>query len=275
MPGGGDPWQAGALPRDDRALPAAADHRADGGAERRGAAGWTAAGSTSPSGTASAAWRSRPATRSSCAPSPASRSARYFPDDGRAAAAPAGRALRARRRAGDRGRPARSRFDALQMRLHPAASRVRKLAGRDARRGWCSSTAGGRRRAERCSSARCRERRARAGGLVRAAWAHRRGCACRPRRPMSRQAGGWLAHAGAAPPTASSPSGWTSPIAPASGRWSRSSGCAPPTASSAASAIERERREVGSLLLGLYDERRQARPCRLHLDHQRTPSGRR
>ena len=32
---------------------------------------------------------------------------------------------------------------------------------------------------------------------------------------------------------------------------------------------ESDSREVGSLLLGLYDDDGQARPCRLHLDHHR------
>ena len=120
------------------------------------------------------------------------------------------------------------------MRLHPAASRIGKLAGETPAllivfdllrspdgRSWRSSRCRATRRARELLR---RPRRRRPAPLARYA-APRRG-----------RRAGWREQA-VARSTASSPSGWTSPIAPASGRCSRSSACARPTASSAASAM--------------------------------------
>ena len=138
------------------------------------------------------------------------------------------------------------------MRLHPAASRHRQACRRDA---------GAVDRVRRAAHARRRSHRAAfertargAGEAVHAVSPTRRICACRPRpRGGPRPRAGWRGPA-AARSTASSPSASTSLIARASGRCSRSSACARPTASSAASATPPAAKEVGSLLLGLYDD---------------------
>ena len=87
------------------------------------------AGSTSRSGTAFARSSSATATTSSSRAATCKPLDRYFPELARAAAARRCRErLRGRRRDRDRRRRAGLDFDALQLRLHPAASRVAKLA---------------------------------------------------------------------------------------------------------------------------------------------------
>ena len=190
--------------------------------------------------------------RSRCSPSRASRSAATFPEvvgDARARCRrdrfvldgeliiPVGGALS---------------FDALQMRLHPAESRIRKLAARDA--GAADAVRlPGRRRARALLDAPLTERRA-ALEALHARPATPVAAALALHRATARVAQALARPAPAARSTASSPSACDGPTSRASGRCSRSSSCAPPTASSAASATRPRRRQVGSLLLGLYDE---------------------
>ena len=167
---------------------------------------------------------------------------RYFPEVVEACPVDAGR-VRARRRA---GHPVGGlSFDALQLRLHPAE------AG--------SASSPRRRPADAVRLPRLEETRLEARPLGRAG---RSSCSTRRRADILLspctldRARAW---AGSRPrparrSTASSPSAATGRTSRASGRCSRSSRCAPPTASSAASATARQRRAVGSLLLGLYDE---------------------
>ena len=142
-------------------------------------------------------------------------------------------------------------FEALQMRLHPAESRIRKLAARNAGAADAVRLPGAGREAG-CSIAPLAERRA-----ALEAFHRRRGaatiCCCRPARSTAAAASAWLDAAGGALDGVVAKR-LDEPYRPASGRCSRSSSCAPPTASSAASAMRRSERQVGSLLLGLYDD---------------------
>ena len=78
-------------------------------------------------------------------------------------------------------------------------------------------------------------------------------CGCLPRRPTAPARAGWLERSGGALDGVIAKR-LDLPTRRASGRCSRSSSSAPPTASSAASATAEKTREVGSLLLGLYDD---------------------
>ena len=140
-------------------------------------------------------------------------------------------------------------FEALQARLHPAESRIRRLAAETpaqfiafdllALGKTCSP-------ASRSPSAAPRSRRCWRRRMSRRSSSRRRPTiATRPPPGSS---------AAAARSTGSSPSGSTIPTVRASGRWSRSRSGAPPTASSAASATTAPGHEVASLLLGLYDD---------------------
>ncbi len=141
-------------------------------------------------------------------------------------------------------------FEALQLRLHPAESRVRRLAGETPAELMVFDLleAGGKslldeplvRRRDALERFHAKNEVARPAPFTR----H-----YRPRRGAST---GCVA--AAARSTGSSPSGSTSNTVPASGRWSRSSSNAPPTASSAAFATPKKSRKSGSLLLGLYDD---------------------
>ena len=136
------------------------------------------------------------------------------------------------------------------MRLHPAESRIRKLAAETPAEFMLFDllALGGKPLADRplaraprgARALPCRQRVARPAAVP------------GDHRPRRRASAG--SSAAAARSTASSPSGSTSPTGPASARCSRSSSSAPPTASSAASATPSKKQEVGSLLLGLYDE---------------------
>ena len=142
-------------------------------------------------------------------------------------------------------------FDALQLRLHPAASRAARLAQETpaAFVAFDLLAAGG--RDVRASPQT--ERRDRLAELL---------SRCRPPDssdagdPRSRRRGRLARRASRAPGwTASSRSRRTASTSLASGRCSRSSTSAPPTASSPVSGGTRAAAmRVGSLLLGLYDE---------------------
>ena len=127
-------------------------------------------------------------------------------------------------------------FDLLQQRIHPAASRVKKLAGRDAGavRGLRPAGAG-RRRPHRtgrsASGGRCSSRR----WPTPQAPIHLTAGHDRPRR------GGRVVHRvrGRRARRRWSPSRSTAPTSPTSARWPRSSTSAPPTASSPATAPTR------------------------------------
>ena len=146
-------------------------------------------------------------------------------------------------------------FDELLMRIHPAASRVQKLARASIRRCSSCSISWSTCVARRWSS--CRSPSA-APALeqfaARAFGASAPRCGCRRRRdaPQRRRAG---SPRSAASSTASiakrSRLPYRSGDAPAC---RKSSGCARPTASSAAFATDPQAAIVGSLLLGLYDD---------------------
>ena len=174
---------------------------------------------------------------------------RYFPEVVEMLALDEGTRVPARRRADHPVGDALA-FDALQLRLHPAESRIRKLAAETPAElmAFDLLELGGKSLIDRAAVGAARSARA----LLRAR-TRSPACSSRPRPPTAtpRSTG---CSAAAARWTGSSPSGSTRHTARASGRWSRSSSSAPPTASSAASAMREKTRVVGSLLLGLYDD---------------------
>ena len=145
-------------------------------------------------------------------------------------------------------------FEALQQRIHPAASRVTMLARADAGVVHRVRPARPRRRRLHRAPVRRAPRRPRAG-------ARRRGHADPPhpgddRPSTSRSAGSPSSRAPGS--TAWSPSRSTAPTSPTSASCSRSSTSAPPTASSPATAWHKTSTEapaIGSLLLGPLQRR--------------------
>ena len=205
----------------------------------------------SPNGTASAASPARGAAQVELISKSGKPLARYFPDvdggDARPLKAddylldgeliiPAGDSLS---------------FEALQLRLHPAESRVRKLAAETP--GAIYAVRPARSRGQSLADQPLTERREALETALSPRTQTTRPAASRPRPPTAgARCGG--SSAAAERSTESSPSASTIPTGRASGRWSRSSSGGPPIASSAASATPSKAREVGSLLLGLYDE---------------------
>ena len=128
-------------------------YRADGGAARRRDSRRRRAGSTSPSGTASAASPSATATRSSCSPRPASRWRAISPRSSRRCDVAEGQRVRARRRDRRSGRR-RLSFDDL-LAAHPSRREPRAQArGRDTGARSSSSTCWSTSAASRWSTAR-------------------------------------------------------------------------------------------------------------------------
>ena len=166
-------------------------------------------------------------------------------------------------------------FDDLLQRIHPAESRVRKLAAETPalylvfdllvdEKGRSLVERPLARASRRRSSEFAARHFAAAQGRIRLSPASTTIRAARSGGSPPRAAGS----------TASSPSAPTSSTARATAPGCRRSSCsAPPTASSAVSDTRRRKRIVGSLLLGLYDRRRRPRPRRLLLGDRRRPSG--
>ena len=224
-------------------------------------------GSTSRSGTASAASRSATATRSTCGRSRASRSTRYFPEVVAALATLPREALRARRRDRRARRRRRCRSTSCCCASIRPQSRVTQARARASRRcsscSTCSSTSKGKSLVDAAARASGAQRSRRSSTQqFRAAHALRLSPATTTRRDGRRsgssRSGGGLdgVDRQAARPAV--------PVRRARPACRRSSACAPPTASSAASATRRRREVVGSLLLGLYDDDGPAAPRRLH-----------
>ena len=111
----------------------------------QGAAGGRGATATRSSSTASAAWRSSTATRCSCSRATASRSGATSPSSCSPPAATCSTA-----RSSCATRDGREDFDALGQRIHPAASRIERLAARRPPCTWPSTCS--RARTSRCSS---------------------------------------------------------------------------------------------------------------------------
>ena len=160
-------------------------------------------------------------------------------------------------------------FEALQMRLHPAESRIRKLAAETPAQLIlfdCLRRIG--RRA--CCDAPLAERRAALEAFHRARSATSRIAALALHaRSRDRAKAGW--HKPAARSTASSPSAATSRYRPGERAMLKVKQLRTADCVVGGFRYGTESGLVGSLLLGLYDEAGQARPCRLHLGH----SGRR
>ena len=187
--------------------------RPDGSPARRRIAGRRAAGSTSPSGTASAASRARRRRSHADLASRASRSAAISPKWSRCC-----RAVKAKQFLldGELILPLGDAlsFEALQLRLHPAESRIRKLSRRNTGRADAVRPAVARRQVA-ADQPLCEAPRG-AGALLRQAARRRRSCCRRHRASGQRRSAG--SNAAAERSTASSPSASTSPTSPASGR---------------------------------------------------------
>ena len=141
-------------------------------------------------------------------------------------------------------------FDMLSQRIHPAASRINKLAEE-----MPASFVAFDLLAEGNDDLRTTpfaERRARLEAMLKNA---KPPIHLTPRNDRSRRSpsdGSTASKARGS--TASSPSRSTATTSKTSARWRRSSTCAPPTASSPATATHKDGKGVGSLLLGLYDD---------------------
>ena len=214
-------------------------------------------GSTSRSGTASAASPFATATRSSCSRRPASRSRATFPKLVEQLAA-----LRAARFVLDGeivvpvGRSALVRRPAA---AHPSGGEPGRKRRREPPAAATScSTCSPTRRAHRSSSGRCASGAARSKRFAarRFAGAERDPALALDRTSAPRRDDG--SRGGRRARRRDREARWTRPTGPGerTRRCRRSSACAPPTASSADFATPRGSRVVGSLLLGLYDRGR-------------------
>ena len=218
-------------------------------------------GSTSPSGTASAASRFAMGRRSSSESKAGKPLGRYFPElVALLLALPARSASSLTGRSSFRYGDALS-FDELLLRIHPATSRIERLAAEHP-----ASLVVFDLLADERGRALVDEPLADAGvRLEDFSDALPRGepiVLSRPRaagdRPRWLRSGGWRRTS-----TASSPSASTCRTTRASARHGEGeAACAPPTASSAASGMPARAASMGSLLLGLYDDERAAAPRR-------------
>ena len=203
-----------------------------------------------------------PRRRRGLHPEPRPQAARpLLPGAGRAAPARAARALRRSTARSSSPATAALDFEALLLRIHPAASRVKMLAER---------VAGV---VRRLGPARARRRGPARDAPGRAARAARGGARAASTPPIHLTPGDPRPRAGAptgstgsrAPgSTASSPSGSTRPTSRASGRCSRSSTSARPTASSPGSAGTRTARDARRLAAARPVRRRGHAPPRRH-----------